>query len=60
MDVMNPTQTAEYMGVSLKTLQRWRNARVGPPFRRIGDVIRYSRHAVDGWLASDKQEEQGR
>lgn len=44
-------QVAELLGVSVRTLERWRNRRTGPPFVRIShNVVRYPEHSVQEWL----------
>jgi len=38
--------------VPMKTLYVWNHKRKGPAFTRVGKHVRYSRTAVDEWLAS--------
>jgi predicted DNA-binding transcriptional regulator AlpA len=41
------------IGVSPRTMERWRNERSGPPFVRLSArAIRYSRAALCTWLAT--------
>lgn len=42
---------AAHLGFSAKTLKRWRAEGYGPPYIKIGALVRYSVEAVDKWLA---------
>jgi hypothetical protein len=45
--------TSARLGVSPRTLERWRAVRRGPPYIRVSaHAIRYSRQALTDWLAS--------
>ena len=50
-----PEETAEHLNVSVSVLQKWRQRGYGPPWIPLvpgrGGLIRYSPHAVRGWLA---------
>jgi predicted DNA-binding transcriptional regulator AlpA len=49
---LNPHQAAAHIGISKKTLQRWRKAGKGPPCTVIAaSIVRYRQSAVDAWLA---------
>jgi predicted DNA-binding transcriptional regulator AlpA len=47
-------QTAEYCGLSVPTLQRYRAAGNGPRFIRFPHKILYDLRDVDEWLAAHK------
>ena len=49
--LMYSREVAAYLKVSESTLSRWRSARTGPPFLRLGGIARYRLDAVDRWLA---------
>ena len=49
-EILNPTELAEYLGLSQKTLANWRSLRVGPLPLRAGHVIRYRKRDVEAWL----------
>ena len=51
-EYMTPAQLAALTGMRLQTLAAWRCRGGGPPFTRLGSAIRYSRTAVNDWLAS--------
>jgi hypothetical protein len=38
--------------VPLGTVRRWRLVGGGPPFIKIGNLVRYRRTDVEAWLAS--------
>ncbi len=39
--LVNETEAARVLGISVKTLRRWRWARKGPAFCKIGGAVRY-------------------
>lgn len=43
-------QTAEYLGVPVATLYRWRYVRTGPTAFRVGRHLRYDPDEVRRWL----------
>jgi predicted DNA-binding transcriptional regulator AlpA len=52
----NPHEAAAHIGVSKKTLQRWRKSGEGPAFTTVAaSIIRYRKSAVDAWLAERTQ-----
>jgi predicted DNA-binding transcriptional regulator AlpA len=55
-DLIKSNVLAEEWDVSERTLANWRSARQGPPFVKIGGVVRYSRSAVTTWLAEQQRE----
>ena len=48
--------TADYLGVSVATLDRWRRKSRGPAYVRVGGSIRYILADLDSWLASMRVE----
>jgi hypothetical protein len=52
---MSRRQAAEYLNLSVRTLNQWACRKVGPAFSRSGSVrgrVWYTREALDRWLAS--------
>ncbi|MGH0035322.1 MAG: helix-turn-helix transcriptional regulator [Myxococcota bacterium] len=50
---MDSDEAAAYVGVSPRTLERWRAAGAGPPYYRLGPRTVYYRAAdLRRWLAS--------
>jgi hypothetical protein len=43
---LNESQAAEFIGVSVRTLQAWRVRGSGPPYIKIGRSVRYQRRAL--------------
>ncbi|NCQ23686.1 MAG: hypothetical protein COW54_05940 [Rhodobacteraceae bacterium CG17_big_fil_post_rev_8_21_14_2_50_63_15] len=46
---------AEWRGVSLRTVQRERAQRIGPPFIKLGRNIYYRPAAIEQWLLAQEQ-----
>ena len=62
-DYLTEEEQAAELGVSTRTLARWRAMRAGPAFTTIGKKIRYRRAWTAGWLerrARDPEAETGR
>ena len=51
-DWLAPKQACEMLGVSIRTLEYWRQTGYGPRFAKVGRKILYSRSAIEEWLAS--------
>lgn len=47
---------ADALGVSRRTIIRWRDQRRGPPWVRTNGVIRYRADDVDAWLCRHRHE----
>jgi hypothetical protein len=43
---LNENQAAEFLGVSVRTLQAWRVRGGGPLYTKMGRSVRYQRHAL--------------
>jgi len=43
---LNEHQAAEFIGVSVRTLQAWRVRGGGPPYVKIGRAVRYQRRVL--------------
>ena len=48
--LLSPEQLADYLGVPIKTVYRWREHRDGPPGFRVGRHVRYRASDVDAWI----------
>jgi hypothetical protein len=48
--LMTEAQLAEYLNVSVRTLQCWRWRGGGPSFLKIGGAVRYSPDCVAQWI----------
>jgi hypothetical protein len=49
-EVMNAHEAADYLRLSIKTLEAWRPKAIGPPFVRAGARIVYRKRDLDDWL----------
>jgi len=53
-NLITPEQAAEYLGVSVRTLGKWRSTgSVSIPFKRIGKCCRYSVPELDAYLSQN-------
>lgn len=50
MDLLTAHEAATYLRIGLSTLAQMRAEGVGPPYYRLGRLIRYERGALDEWL----------
>lgn len=41
---------AAYIGVSARTLYRWKAKGIGPDSRKMGGLVRYKQEDLDIWL----------
>ena len=48
--LLSPEQLAEYLGVPLATVYRWRARKTGPRGLRVGRHVRYRWADVQAWL----------
>jgi len=53
-DFLPPEETADELGVTRRTLDRWHTRRIGPPRIQIGRKIYYRRESVRDWLLSNE------
>lgn len=54
-DLVTESDYAAARGVSLRTVQRERAQRVGPPFIKLGRNIYYRPAAIEAWLLAQEQ-----
>ncbi|MDE0006560.1 MAG: helix-turn-helix domain-containing protein [Rhodospirillaceae bacterium] len=47
---LSTRQAAELLGLSPRTLERYRGAGEGPPFMKMGRQVRYARVDLDDWM----------
>lgn len=47
---MSPAQLAEWLGVPVATVYKWRHEGHGPPGFKVGRHVRFHRPLVDEWL----------
>lgn len=47
---LSPQQLADYVGVPVATVYRWRYEGTGPRGIKVGKHVRYRRRDVEAWL----------
>lgn len=47
---LNETQVSEKLQVSLACLRRWRLRGEGPPYVKVGPLVRYRPEAITDWV----------
>ena len=53
-DYMTPEEAAKYIKASLANLAKRRGDGAGPPFIRVGRLVRYRRTDLDNWMNSQR------
>lgn len=48
--LLTEVQTAEFLNLSVRTLQAWRIKMAGPRFVRAGRAVRYRRSDLIAWI----------
>lgn len=54
-DLISEADYAALRGVSLRTVQRERALRIGPPFIKLGAKVFYRPAAIEAWLLDREQ-----
>ena len=54
-----PETLAAYLGVSLSTIYSWNSSGYGPPFVKLGNLVRYTYEDVELWLARQMELSRG-
>ena len=52
---LNVRQAAEHLGLSSRTLDRYRVSGEGPVFMRFGGRVRYMREDLDAWARAQRR-----
>ncbi|MBP2339049.1 excisionase family DNA binding protein [Saccharothrix coeruleofusca] len=45
-------ELADYLGVPVATIYKWRTQKYGPPGRRVGKYVRYRPADVEAWITA--------
>jgi predicted DNA-binding transcriptional regulator AlpA len=53
-ELLSPDQLAAELDVSPRTLPGWRLRGLGPPYVKVGALVRYRRSDVDAWLRAQR------
>ncbi len=49
-DILSEREAAEYLGLSVRTLQKWRWQGGGPLFAKLGSAVRYRIEDLDDFF----------
>ncbi len=52
---LSTREAAEYLGLSARTLDRYRVSGEGPVFHRFGGRVRYTRDDLDDWAKARRR-----
>ena len=55
VELWSELEAASAIGVSAKSLARWRKGGIGPPYLQLGRKVRYRPGDVAEWIASQVQ-----
>lgn len=55
IDLISEADYAAHRCVSVRTIQRERAQRIGPPFIKLGRKIFYRAEAIEAWLIAKEQ-----
>jgi predicted DNA-binding transcriptional regulator AlpA len=50
--LLNETDVARIIGLSMASVRRWRLLRQGPRYLKIGAAVRYKHEDISAWLES--------
>jgi predicted DNA-binding transcriptional regulator AlpA len=53
--LLTPSEAAEFLGLRLATLARWRWAGQGPGFVKLGGAVRYDPVILAAWLDAQRR-----
>lgn len=49
MHYLPTPEAAQYLGLSPRTLEKYRTSGVGPAYRKLGGAVRYTLADLDAW-----------
>jgi len=52
MELLTSREAAEFMKISIHTLEKWRAIGTGPAYVRAGRQARYDKETLEQWLLS--------
>ena len=55
----NESQAADYINSNPRTMERWRHTGDGPPFIKVGRLVRYRFADLDRWLDQQTRKHTG-
>ncbi len=51
---LSPKEVEEAFNIPTTTLEKWRYRKVGPPYRKLGKLVRYQCSEVESWVERHK------
>ena len=57
MELFTSREAADFMKISIHTLEKWRALEIGPVYVRAGKQARYDRETLETWLMSRTEKE---
>ena len=58
-NILNTQMTAQYLGLSCRTLEKWRTTGEGPTFRKLGGAVRYLQSDLENFVKESIRETTG-
>ncbi len=52
---LTTAQASRQLSISPRTLERWRVDGGGPPFRKLGQLVRYAVEDLDAWTSDARR-----
>ena len=52
---LTTAQASSHLSISRRTLERWRLDGGGPPYRKFGQLVRYSVEDLDSWTSTARR-----
>jgi len=50
----SPKEVSELVGIKVSTLAQWRTMKVGPPYFKLGALVKYKIDEVNAWVEEQK------
>ena len=50
--LMRSDAVAEYLGILVPALEKWRQLGTGPDYVKIGRLVQYKKSALDAWITT--------
>ncbi len=54
--LLNEKEAAQYLNISVKTLQFWRVAGGGPTFLKLGRLVRYEPASLENFIEQNRRQ----
>lgn len=51
--LLPPSEVTARIGFAEQTLANWRSKRTGPPWVKVGRLVRYPEDRLDAWIAEN-------